>query len=159
MKKLDKNEVLKLFFKIGFFNNFTTEEKYKLSELDTYIMQYSRGQYLITEGDKENALYILLKGEVYVNKKILSNIKIAKLKPGAVFGEISFLAHTPRTTNIIASGDALALKLDPDLLIKLGPIIENKVKDQLFKILINRLDRLNNALMKSIRFLPESERP
>ena len=157
-KKLTKDEIIKIFYKLSFFNKFTHEEKTRLGEVESFIRHYPPRSFIITQGDLENSLYVLLKGNVYITKSQSPSIKVATLKAGAVFGEISFLANTPRTTNVICEDSVVALKMNPEMLKEIGPALELKIRDQLMKILIRRLDQLNEALIRNIRFIPEDER-
>ena len=58
------------------------------------------------------AVFILLKGEAIVTRNDLPKVTINTLTMGALFGEVSFLTQTPRTTNIFAKSNAKVLKLD-----------------------------------------------
>lgn len=157
-KKLSKDQILELFYKIPFFKGFSAEDKIKLAVMDTYIVHYDRSKYIISEGDHDNSVYILLKGLVHITKNVTPSLKIASLKPGAIFGEISFLAETPRTTNVIASEHVMVLKLDRGILAQLGPELEIKIRDKLMRLLIAKLDKMNRALIDYVRFIPEKDR-
>ena len=61
------------------------------------------------------AVFILLKGEAIVTRNDLPKVTINTLTMGALFGEVSFLTQTPRTTNIFAKSNAKVLKLDQKL--------------------------------------------
>jgi len=39
-------------------------------------------------------------------------VTITKLKAGAIFGEIAYVAKRKRTTSVIADGDVIALRID-----------------------------------------------
>jgi len=157
-RRLSPEKTIALFYKIPFFKNFDSDEKKKFANIDTHIVNFDRGEYLIREGDQDNSLYILLKGTAYVTKNITPSLKIAILKPGAVFGEISFLAESPRTTNVVAASNVMVLKLDRVILARLGAKLEIKVRDKLMKTLIAKLDKMNRVLIDYIRFIPEDDR-
>ena len=67
MKKISKPDLVKLLHKISFFKGFTDAEIEKISGVDTFIISRPAGTAFLKEGQKEQALYILLKGLVYVN--------------------------------------------------------------------------------------------
>ncbi|MCH8157588.1 MAG: cyclic nucleotide-binding domain-containing protein [Nitrospinae bacterium] len=159
MKKLTKDEFLGLLYRIGFFKQFSPEEKYKVGDCQSFTESFLEGDYIIREGDEADAFYIMLKGKAFVTKNSLPRLKLAELKPGSVFGEISVLAQRPRTTNIIAATDTLVLRLNAELEQILGPELGCKIKDQLVKILILKLDRMNDTLMKLKKRVPEDEWP
>ena len=71
-----------------------------------------------------------------------------------MFGEVPLITGKSRSTNVIAKKKVVVLKMDRYLLKTLDPAILNKFKDHLLKILIGRLDEMNNAtavLNKSLR--------
>jgi CRP-like cAMP-binding protein len=59
---------------------------------------------------------------------------------GALFGEVSFLTKTPRTTNIFAKSNTRVLKLDPKLF--------DKLKDKFIAVLVNRISEMNTSLVR-----------
>ena len=63
-KKLTKDEIIKIFYKLSFFNNFTLDEKTRLGEVESFICHYTPRSFIITQGDLESSLYVLLKGNV-----------------------------------------------------------------------------------------------
>jgi CRP/FNR family transcriptional regulator, cyclic AMP receptor protein len=151
MKKISKPDLVKLLHKISFFKGFTDAEIEKISGVDTFIISRPAGTAFLREGQKEQALYILLKGVVYVNKSSNPNGKLANLKPGSVFGDISFVGQLLRTTNVFAEIPSTALKLNADLIAHLGAEIETKIKDQFLNILFRRLENLNQAIFKKLK--------
>ena len=157
-KALTQDEVMNLLYKIPFFNDFTNDEKLQISSMESFVKRYENRNYIIAQGDQDNSLYVLLKGIVYITKNGNPYVKISKLKPGAIFGEISFLSDAPRTTNVVAEDNVVALEMNPGNIRELGRDLEVKIQKQLIKVLIKRLDRLNNALLKNIRLVPEEDR-
>ncbi len=151
MKKISKPDLVKLLHKISFFKSFTDAEIDKISDVETYIISRPAGKPFVMEGQKEKALYILLKGFVYVNKSSNPNGKLANLKPGSVFGDISFANDLKRTTNVFAEIPSTALKLNADLIAHLGAEIETKIKDQFLNILFRRLENLNKTFFKKLK--------
>ena len=49
---------------------------------------------------------------VAIVKNNPKEVTITKLKAGAIFGEIAYVAKRKRTTSVIAYGDVIALKID-----------------------------------------------
>ncbi len=157
-KTLSQDEVMTLLYKIPFFNEFSNEEKLQIAAMESFVKRYENRNYIIAQGDQDNSLYVLLKGIVYITKNGNPYVKISKLKPGSIFGEISFLSDNPRTTNVVAEDNVVALEINPGNIKELGQDLELKIQRQLVKVLVKRLDRLNNALMKNIRMIPEEDR-
>jgi CRP-like cAMP-binding protein len=77
-------------------------------------------------------------------------VTIAKLKAGAVFGEIAYIAKRTRTTSVIADGDVIALKIHTNDIDTLLPSIPNKLKDKLIEILVNRLEAMNEQVTRNV---------
>ena len=67
---------------------------------------------------------------------------------GALFGEVSFLTQTPRSTNIFAKSKAKVLKLDPEMFKKLKPETRDKLKDEFINVLVKRMSEMNTALVR-----------
>ena len=77
-------------------------------------------------------------------------LTIAKLKAGAVFGEIAYVAKRKRTTSVIADGDVIALKIDTKNIDALTPAISTKLKDNLIEILVKRLETMNKQVTRNV---------
>ena len=63
---------------------------------------------IIREGDRTDGLYVLLSGEVEVRK---GSQRLARLKEGDVFGEMSLLQKTPATATVAATKRTSLLRL------------------------------------------------
>ncbi|QPJ65794.1 MAG: cyclic nucleotide-binding domain-containing protein [Candidatus Nitrohelix vancouverensis] len=157
MKELSKDELLGLIYKINFFKTFTPEEKFKLADIRSHLVSYVPNAFILIEGDPGDALYILLKGQVYITKSNSPGVRLAELVPGAIFGEVSFLSHRPRLTNVRADAKVLALRIDPEFLEVVGPEIAWKVKDQLLTAMVDKLDRMNLVFQEAKRRIPGDE--
>ncbi len=87
-------------------------EKFFTNDFDkkylTYIYKNSRlkkvskGKIVIREDDTDDKLYIILKGRVEVSKVMqgIKKEKLAFLKTGDLFGEISFISGVPRIASV-----------------------------------------------------------
>ena len=89
----------------------------------------------------------MLKGDISISKNLNSFKKLKILKPGAVFGEISYLSGNIRTTNVLAEDSVIALEFNENNLKKLQPEIELKIQKSLIGIIIKRLENLNLLLL------------
>lgn len=103
---------------------------------------------VIREGEIESALFILLKGEVYINKTSRPHLKLAQLKPGDVFGEVAFVKNIARSANAVAETDTIVLKINGKVFEKLNAEIQNKFRARFMDILIDRLDNLNSRYLR-----------
>jgi CRP-like cAMP-binding protein len=83
----------------------------------------NKGTVLIREGERSDGMYILLSGEVEV---LLGEQRLATLKEGEVFGEMSLLQKSPATATVAATRRTSLLRLpreDFDRLISTHPQI------------------------------------
>jgi CRP-like cAMP-binding protein len=134
-----------------------------------YRRYYDIGEIICYEDDSSEEFYMILSGKVEVFSE-KSNQVIATLGQGDFFGEISLLTGTPRTATVRAIaadtvlfvverqqlkkllseykelGEQIALKLSErqQVLISLGLLDEEELKDSQHAALAWVRDRLNN---------------
>lgn len=142
-----KVHLIKVLDAIPFFDIFDPEEKKEFASSDNYVIGCDPDSVIIEQGDLDFSTYILLKGEVVLTNKENPDFTIATLKPGAVFGEISFLKRKPRPTNVIAKGKASIFRLNGELFNKLKGPTQIKLKDQYIELLMGRITEVNNSLL------------
>jgi cAMP-dependent protein kinase regulator len=73
------------------------------------------GSTIVNQGDPGEDFYIILEGECVVLKSIEGGppVEVARLKPGAYFGELALMNDCPRAASIIvASGNCKLISLD-----------------------------------------------
>ncbi len=64
---------------------------------------FELGQVVVREGDPGEALYLIRKGQVEVSTiREGKRIELARLGPGACFGEVALLSGRPRTATVVA---------------------------------------------------------
>ena len=151
MLELPKEQLLELFNRLAFFEFFTSEEKELIAGLKSSIKGFANGEHIIRQGDTDRTVYLLITGKVNITRKEKSSVVINSLKAGDVFGEIAFFCQRSRSTNVVANGNVMALKMDWDLFGGLDVTIKNKVKDKLIEILIQRLEDMNKLLIEHSR--------
>ncbi|MBN1434574.1 cyclic nucleotide-binding domain-containing protein, partial [Candidatus Fermentibacterales bacterium] len=71
----------------------------------------SNGTVLARQGKKGNEMYIVTKGRFSVIDEKADNFVITMLGPGEIFGEMSFLAESPRSATVVATEDGEVLSL------------------------------------------------
>ena len=133
---------------IPFFREFSKEQKEEIAALKNKVDIYEPNRTIVSEGGKDVAVFVLLKGEAIVTRNDLPRVIINTLTMGALFGEVSFLTKTPRTTNIIAKSEAKVLRLDGDMFKKLKSDTRDRLKDKFIDVLVSRMNEMNSALMK-----------
>lgn len=142
-----KDQLIKVLDKIPFFDLFNADEKKEFASSDNYVLNCDPGSKIIEQGDMDFSTYILLKGEVILKKRENPDLVIATLRPGAVFGEISFLKRSPRPTDVIAREKVQVLRLSGELFSKLSGPTQIKLKDQYIELLVGRIAEVNNSLL------------
>jgi len=70
------------------------------------------GEFILTEGQKGDGLYLMLSGRCSVQKGLeAAAVEVAQLKEGEVFGEMSLLTRAPVTASIQAITKTIVLRL------------------------------------------------
>lgn len=69
---------------------------------------FSDGQAIVTEGEREDSMYVLLDGGAAVER---DGQVLETLRPGEVFGEVSMLTGAPRMATVKARGDTVVLRI------------------------------------------------
>ncbi len=148
--------LLEMIQDVSMFEYFTEEEKQKFCARDHILVVFQKGDIIIEEGENTDSIFLLLEGKALITKKMNdANIRLAKLEPGQVFGEMSFFSGAPRRTRVMANSEVKAIHIDKDFFATLDFSIRDKIKDYLIELLIERLDSMNEQIMRisqSLRF-------
>ncbi|MEE9258014.1 MAG: cyclic nucleotide-binding domain-containing protein [Nitrospinaceae bacterium] len=160
---MEFEKALKCFEDIPFFDNFNREEKRFLASMDCNMVHFKNAETILREGGVDDSFYILLKGTVNVtrsnynedgtrrSRRKTPTVKLSKLKPGILFGQLSFIENRPRLTTITAEGSVSVLKMGGKALEPLNPRLLNKIKNRIIELLLKRLDDMNEQLLKVVR--------
>lgn len=147
-------KLYEMIFEMPMFKNFSEREKKKFAKIEHSLLEFNRGEIIIKEGELSTELYLLVKGTALVTKTEDGvSIRLAKLKPGDIFGEMAYYQKSPRRTNVIANESVMVLQLDDQFFKKAGSDTKDKIKDYLIELLINRLDSMNSSIMKISKVL------
>ncbi len=131
------------------FKYFTNNEMKTFSQMEHLVQSFEKDQSIIGEGEESTSLYLLVEGNVEVTKKVDDvSIRLAKLKPGELFGEMSFFSKKLRSSNVVAKDPVSVLRMDDEFFLKIDPGIRDKIKNFLIELLIKRLDNMNDAIMR-----------
>ena len=131
------------------FKNFSDKEKKAFARMNLPVRKFKKGDVIIKEGDLSTNLYLLIQGGCLITKsQDGAHIRLSKLGPGEIFGEMSWVSGKPRQSNVIANESVLVMKMDDGFFNALSPELSNKIKDYLIELLIRRLDRMNDAIMR-----------
>ena len=103
-----------------------------------------RGEVLFREGDSGKELFFIRSGTVVVSKHVKGRVEqvIARLGPGAFFGEMSLFDDQPRSATIQAETEIVMYGLDRenlDQLIERNPRAATAFFSQVILVLVQRL--------------------
>lgn len=143
-----KVEMLK---KIPLFKNFDFQELTKIMEV-IEVHRFGSGELIIEENSLGEEMYIILSGHVDVTKE---NVKIAELKPGNFFGEMSLIDKTPRSATIrsIDETKMMVIHKRPLFAVLKG---ESRVAMKLFWALLQTMSKRLRVTGEEIASLKES---
>lgn len=136
---------------IEMFQNFTEEERKTFSEMEHSMLGFNEGDVIIKEGDQCSSLFLLVTGKVKITKEGVGNV-LSELKPGDIFGEMSFFTKKPRHSSVIAAERVMTIKMNDSFFRKVTPEIRDKIKNYIIERLISRLDTMNESLIKIARY-------
>ncbi len=89
---------------------FQAEEAINEEVIKKFGVKYSDKQILIKEGDIQQKIFWILKGSVYITRKMGKKYKVlTTLGEGEIIGEMSFFDKSVRSATVIAKGEVEAL--------------------------------------------------
>ncbi len=136
------------------FEHFTEEEIDTFSAIGHSVEEYRKGDVLLNAGDEHPSLFLLVKGTVLITRTANNvRIRLSKLGPGELFGEMSFFTRKPRTSDVVANEDVTVVRMDSGFFETVDPVIRDKIKNYFIEILIKRLDLMNEHIMKISRLM------
>jgi CRP-like cAMP-binding protein len=148
---MNKDNLLKLMDNVPFFKEMDKAEREGLLAYEKHWMQFKPQEKILKEDEVDYGFFVLLEGKVSVIRSKPTEVSLAQLVPGALFGEITMKTQRPRTSSIEADEEVTVFKVDALLIDKLSPGLIIKVKDQIIDLVITRLDEVNNRLSSFIR--------
>ena len=113
------------------------------------VKKFAEDEYIFTEGEKGEDMYIILSGKVEVFIRNLDGfpIKLTEFGNGAFFGEMAILEELPRSATIIATCDTLTLAINKTNFINfIGK--QPQLAYNLMKGLSSRIRNMNEELKK-----------
>ena len=109
---------------------------------DATTVKAAPGDRIVRQGERGDALYVLLSGIAEVSLDEAPETPVAILGAGDPFGEIGFLTDEPRTANVVARAPCEVLVLSGFLLSAVhreGAAVAAKVLLNLSRVLASRL--------------------
>ncbi len=148
---MTKDDFFKLMDETPFFKEMDKAERESLLSFENHWMHFKPQEKILNEDEVDYGFFVLLKGQVSVVRSKPTEVSLAQLVSGSMFGEITMKAKRPRTSSIEADEDVTVFKVDGQLLDQLDPKLIIKIKDQIIDLVISRLDEMNNRLSSFIR--------
>ena len=148
-KKIDVTRHIKIVEKIPFVHNLSmhqVQQVLHIGRLETHAV----GHLLCKEGEKSNAMFILLAGELAVKD---GHMHLAHIVPVDIVGEMGVVTNQPRCATIEVVKDATLItvgKMQFDALLK-------QDVDMAARIYKNMLDSLSQKLRSNNERLSESK--
>jgi extracellular factor (EF) 3-hydroxypalmitic acid methyl ester biosynthesis protein len=112
-------------------------------------LSFAKEEVLIKEGEANAVIYIILDGEVRVEKQAEDTgktVQLAMLGFGSIFGEMSFLGAAPASATVVANEAVDALCIEHahlNSLVKQDPAFSGRFYQSLAVTLAQRLREMN----------------
>jgi CRP-like cAMP-binding protein len=103
---IDESQVLAALARVPLFTGLTRRHLRKIAGAST-VTHVPPGQHLLREGFSAEAFYIVLQGEAVVTGTPANS----RLRAGDFCGELGLLDGSPRSANVIADTDVVAVRL------------------------------------------------
>jgi CRP-like cAMP-binding protein len=134
------------------FSGFSEEQLQEVPKV-ALPREFAEGETILHEGESEaRSLWLILEGEVEVR---VGGEALRRLGPGSHFGEMALLTEGPRSADVVAVSDTMALQLSRDHL--RGLIHANPDAGlAMLAELSRRLRRATQALEGILRASPEA---
>jgi CRP-like cAMP-binding protein len=115
------------------------------------VLQYKHNERIISAGEVEKRMYIILEGNVEIaltdgNQRI----KVATLGKGDFFGEISIFSNRARSANVSAIGDIKLAYIDDIQQLKAFLLKNPHFAAKMVKILAERLAKTDELLLGKV---------
>jgi len=111
-EQISGREKFNLVRELRFFAEFAEPEIWEVINASSWL-EFQPGARIIVEGEMDNSFYVVIAGEVGVNK---GGTPVDVLGPGDCFGEMGYIAHRSRTASIIARSVVTVLKVKGTLI-------------------------------------------
>ena len=79
-----------------------------------HIRRFAPGSVMVRTGDIGRSFYVLLDGSAKVNRPGRRSVRLG---PGAFFGEMALIDDSPRSADVVAEGEVLALSRERTMML------------------------------------------
>ncbi|MEX2480172.1 MAG: serine/threonine-protein kinase [Gammaproteobacteria bacterium] len=131
---------------LDFFEGFPDAEIWEIVRAGKW-QDYGDGDEIIIEGELDDSFYIIVHGEVSVQK---SGKDLRQLLAGDCFGEMGYLAKTKRTATIVARGPTSLLKVNSTVISQVSLNCQVRFLKVFLRTLIHRLSVTTEKVSQDI---------
>ncbi len=142
--EIDEEEKFNGVKRLNFFQDFTDTETWEVIRAGVWE-KYSTGDRIITEGNIEQAFYVIVEGDVIVKK---AGRVLGTLESGDCFGEMGYLTKSERTATILTVNNVSTIKVNSTLIEQASISCQLKFNRVFLKTLITRLTNTNEILTR-----------
>jgi serine/threonine protein kinase len=130
--------------KLDFFKDFTSSELAEVLNA-TQWLKHEANSIIITEGEIEDCFYIIVAGEVMVEKR---GIELNILKQGDCFGEMAYRGNITRCATVKAVRNTVLIRINGSVIDQTSINTQLRFHKVFSKTLIRRLTHTSNLLFK-----------
>lgn len=121
------------------------------------VRRLSKNEVLISEGETDGPLFVVAKGELEVGRTGDSGISLARLGPGMMAGELTFVDGLKRTATVTSSANetyvfAIARK-DVESILQTDPLLVYRVMRAILRSATATVGEMNRGFADSMRFV------
>lgn len=112
------------------------------------IFEFHSGERIISAGDKDRRMYIILEGSVQIRlREGQDSVVVAVLNTNDFFGEMSLFSNRPRTADVIAVGDVRVAYIESLMQLKKFLSANTMFAVKMVQVLAERLARTDELLL------------
>ncbi|MFA6898624.1 MAG: HDOD domain-containing protein [Desulfurivibrionaceae bacterium] len=147
-KEIDIDEQIEFLKKVIFFHGFDDHELKQFLQVSKWL-RVPPNTVIIKENTTERAFYILVRGEVRVEKRLPEKtkpIQLTTLTTGDCFGEMALVTEIKRTADVVASTESFILRVEPEIVSTSNVFLQLKFYKRFCERLVARLDLANKKV-------------
>ncbi|MFA7346297.1 MAG: HDOD domain-containing protein [Desulfurivibrionaceae bacterium] len=148
LKEIDLDEQIEFLKKVHFFHGFDDHELKQFLQVSKWL-RVPANTVIIKEDTTERAFYILVRGEVRVEKRLPGKakpIQLTTLATGDCFGEMALVTEIKRTADVVASTESFILRVEPEIVSTSNVFLQLKFYKRFCERLVARLDLANKRV-------------
>ncbi len=134
------DQIVEMLKRVSFFTDFDDWEICRIVDLSTELYTYEANEFIIHDHDIDTFLYTILSGTVSIIK---NGEEIIQLTSGSCLGEVSFVTSAKRCADVVAVDNVIVVRTARDTYLRLSAGIREKLKTNLIKMLVERLESTN----------------